>query len=381
MSFKKNIIFLLFSVILPSGVLLSQNSDEKKLRELDSIAFTSLENNTSSVLEDANKLLTESLKSKPNFYRINAYTLLGIVNKDRGFYVTSLDYYLKALNTAENLKDFPRQSACLNNIGSVYQLQGNYSQAIEYFNKSLTIEEKLNQPLQKSIRFYNIGECYNDVDSLDLALTYFNNSLLIEQKAKSNEGIVYAYLGIADVYIRIKRFTDASIVIATIEKKIQQGQIEEAIILHKLKGKLLISSGNSSSALSEFQEGENLSLKYKNSTNLLELVKLQIEVYEKSSDWQKAASKYKQYLSLIEKMNSLHIKNQLDDLNYRNEITKKQLEIELVQEERDLAKKNEKFEKNLRVYGLKITWFVITLLILSIGLILYGVKKLTTSKE
>jgi tetratricopeptide (TPR) repeat protein len=381
MSFKKNIILFLFSVILPCGVLLSQNSGEIKLRELDSIAFSSLENNASSVLEDANKLLTESLKSKPNFYRINAYTLLGIVNKDRGFYVTSLDFYLKALNTAEKLKDFPRQSACLNNIGSVYQLQGNYSQAIEYFNKSLAIEEKLNQPIQKSIRFYNIGECYKDLDSLDLALTYFNNSLLIEQKAKSNEGIVYAYLGIADVYIRIKRFTDASIVIASIEKKIQQGQIEEAIILHKLKGKLLISSGNSSSALSEFQEGENLSLKYKNSTNLLALVKLQIEVYEKSSDWQKAALKYKQYLSLIEKMNSLNIQNQLDDLNYRNEITKKQLEIQLVQEERDLAKKNEKFEKNLRVYGLKITWFVITLLILSIGLILYGVKKLTTSKE
>ena len=381
MSFKKNIIFLLFSVFLPCGVLLSQNSGDKKLRELDSIAFGSLENNASSVLEDANKLLAESLKSKPNFYRINAYTLLGIVNKDRGFYVTSLDFYLKALNTAENLKDFPRQSACLNNIGSVYQLQGNYSQAIEYFNKSLTIEEKLKQPIQKSIRYYNIGECYKDLDSLDLALIYFNNSLLIEQRAKSNEGIVYAYLGIADVYIRIKRFTDASIAIGTIEKKIQQGQIEEAIILHKLKGKLLLSSGNSSSALSEFQEGENLSLKYKNSTNLLALVKLQIEVYEKSSDWQKAALKYKQYLSLIEKMNSLNIQNQLDDLNYRNEITKKQLEIQLVQEERDLAKKNEKFEKNLRVYGLKITWFVITLLILSIGLILYGVKKLTTSKE
>lgn len=381
MSFKKNIIFLLFSVILPCGVLLSQNSGEIKLRELDSIAFGSLENNASSVLEDANNLLAESLKSKPNFYRINAYTLLGIVNKDRGFYVTSLDFYLKALNTAEKLKDFPRQSACLNNIGSVYQLQGNYSQAIEYFNKSLTIEEKLNQPIQKSIRFYNIGECYKDLDSLDLALTYFNNSLLIEQRAKSNEGIVYAYLGIADVYIRIKRFTDASITIGTIEKKIQQGQIEEAIILHKLKGKLLLSSGNSSSALSEFQEGENLSLKYKNSTNLLELVKLQIEVYEKSSDWQKAAMKYKQYLSLIEKMNSLNIKNQLDDLNYRNEITKKQLEIQLVQEERDLAKKNGKFEKNLRVYGLKITWFVVALLILSIGLILYGVKKLTALKE
>lgn len=381
MTLKKNSIFLLFCLILPFEVLFAQSVSEKKLRELDSIAFTSLENNTSSVLEDANKLLAESLKSKPNFYRINAYTLLGIVNKDRGFYVTSLDYYLKALNAAEKLKDIPRQSACLNNIGSVYQLQGNFSQAIEYFNKSLTIEEKLNQPLQKSIRFYNLGECYKDVDSLDLALTYFNNSLLIEQKAKSNEGIVYAYLGIADVYIRIKRFTDASIVIGTIEKKINVAQIEENIILHKLKGKLLIALGNSKEALSEFQKGEILSLKYKNSTNLLELVKLQIEVYEKSNDWQKVALKYKQYVSLKEKLNSLHIKNQLDDLNYRNEITKKQLEINLVQEERDLAKKNEKFEKDLRIYGLKITWFVVILLILSISLILYGVKKLTNSKE
>ncbi len=381
MSFKKKIIFLLFFVILPSEVLFAQSVREKKLRELDSIAFNSLENNSSTVLEDANRLLEVSLKGKPTFYRINAYTLLGIVNKDRGFYVTSLDFYLKALNTAENLKDLARQSACLSNIGSIYQLQQNYIQAIDYFNQSLNLEEKLNQPVQKSIRFYNLGECYKDIDSLDLALTYFNNSLLIEQKAKSNEGIVYAYLGIADVYIRIKRFTDAFIVIGTIEKKIQKGQIEESIILHKLKGKLFLSSGNTAAALKELQKGENLSLKYKNSTNLLELVKLQIDIFEKLSDWQRVASKYKQYVSLNEKLNSLNIKNQLDDLNYRNEITKKQLEIDLVQEDRDLAKKNEQFEKDLRIYGLKITWFVVVLLVLSISLILYGVKKLTNSKE
>ena len=89
MSFKKKIIFLLFFVILPSEVLFAQSVREKKLRELDSIAFSSLENNSSTVLEDANRLLEVSLKGKPTFYRINAYTLLGIVNKDRGFYLFS----------------------------------------------------------------------------------------------------------------------------------------------------------------------------------------------------------------------------------------------------------------------------------------------------
>jgi len=358
-----------------------QNNDYENLRKLDSIAFTSLEKNAPSVMEDANKLLEESLKSKLSFYGINAYTLLGIVNKNRGFYVTSLDFYLKALNAAEQLNDTPRRSACLNNIGSVYQLQGKYNQAIEYFNLSLDLEKKLNQPLQKSIRYYNLGECYKDIDSLDLALTYFNNSLLIEQRNNNLEGIIYAKLGIANIYIRIKRYTDADIVLENIQKNIQTDQIEEKIIFHKLKGKLLIATGKNDEALNEFVKGEEISRKFNIRTHLLELIKLQIGYFESAEKWQKASSKYKEFVHMNEELNSLHIKNQLDDLSFQNEISKKQLEIELVQEEKDLAKKNGKFEKELRFFEQKITWFTIALLIFVIGLIVFGMKKLTSSKE
>lgn len=363
------------------AVAFGQAPTEQELKRLDSIAFSSLEKNSASVLSDADKLLEKSLKLKPNFYRVNAYTIYGIVNKNRGFYVTSLDYYLKALNAAEQIKDIPRRSACLNNIGSVYQLQGNYNQAIDYFNKSLELEKELKNPLQQSIRYYNLGECYKDINSLDLALTYFNNSLIIEKNAKNNEGIVYAELGIADVYIRIKRWSDAEMVLESTAKRIKEDQIEEKIILHKLNGKLKKAKGDLSGALNEFIQGETISMNKNVKTNLLELVKLQIEIYEAQSDWSKAARKYKEYVRLNEEMNSLRIKNQLDDLNFRNELTKKQLEIELVQEERDLAKKNEKFEKDLRVYGQKITWFVVVLLIVCVGLIIFGVKKLTDKKE
>lgn len=358
----------------------SNNSTDLELRKLDSLAFSALEKNSPTVLDDAERLLEKSLQQKPSFYRVNAYTIYGIVNKNRGFYVTSLEYYLKALNEAERIKDVARRSACLNNIGSVYQLQGKYDQAIEYFNQSLELEKRLNQPLQQSIRYYNLGECYKDINNLDLALTYFNNSLLIEKKAKNNEGVVYAELGIADVYIRIKRFTDASIVITSTEKLITKDQVEERIILHKLKGKLKLATSDKSGALTEFSEGEIISKRFDIRTHLLELIKLQISIYESNNDWQKASKKYREFVRMNEEMNSLQIKNQLDDLNFRNELTKKQLEIELVQEERDLAKKNESFEKNLRIYGQKITWFVVLLLITSVGLIIFGMKKLTEKK-
>ena len=371
-------IFLLFC---SATAVHGQVADDSSLKNLDSLAFAALESNSADVLDKAEDLLDASLKIKPSFYRVNAYTIFGIVNKDRGFYVTSLDYYLKALNAAEQIKDTPRRSACLNNIGSVYQLQGNYEQAIEYYDQSLELEKKLNDPLQKSIRYYNLGECYKDIDNFEMALTFFNNSLLIEKKANNNEGIVYAQLGIADVYIKIKRLTDAQIVLEDISKLIKESQVEEQIIFHKLKGKLRLAQGSSADALSEFMAGESISKKYKVFTNLAELLKLQIEIHESRSDWQRASSKYKEYVKLNEEMNSAQIKNQLDDLNFRNELIKKQLEIELVQEERDLAKKNEQFEKDLRIYGQKITWFVVILLISCIGLIIFGVKKLTDKKQ
>jgi tetratricopeptide (TPR) repeat protein len=216
---------------------------------------------------------------------------------------------------------------------------------------------------------------------LDLALSYLNNSLIIEKNERNNEGIVYAELGIADVYIRIERFTDASIVLQKTAKRISEDQIEETIILHKLFGKLFRQTGKLKPALSEFIKGESISRNYKIRTHLLELLKLQIEIHEQNKDWQKATFKYAEYVKLNEEMNSFQIKNQLDDLNYRNELTKKQLEIELVQEERDLARKNEQLEKDLRIFGQKITWFVILLLLSSIILIIAGTRKLTNRNK
>jgi len=371
----------LFLIVCGASNVLGQSTDDPSLKTLDSLAFAALESNSADVLDKAADLLDKSMTIRPSFYRVNAYTIFGIVNKDRGFYVTSLDYYLKALNAEEQIKDIPRRSACLNNIGSVYQLQGNYEQAIKYFDQSLELEKKLDDPLQKSIRYYNLGECYKDINNFEMALTFFNNSLLIEKKANNNEGIVYAQLGIADVYINIKRLTDVQIVLENISKLIRESQIEEQIIFHKLKGKLRLAQGSLDDALVEFREAEMISKKYKVLTNLAELFKLQIEIYESRSDWQRASSKYKEYIQLNEELNSAQIKKQLDDLNFRNELIKKQLEIEFVQEERDLAMKNEQFEKDLRIYGQKITWFVVILLISCLGLILFGVKKLTDRKK
>jgi tetratricopeptide (TPR) repeat protein len=370
-------IVLLLAIFLSNYSAIAQIKVNPELEELDSIAFSALENNSPVAQGDAEKLLAASLKVKPSFYRVNAYTILGILNKNKGFYLSALDFYLKALNAAELIHDQPRKSACFNNIGTIFQLQEKHQQAIKYFNQSLEIEKKLKNPLQQSIRYYNIGESYKALKKYDLALTYFNNSLLIEQKEGNTEGIVYAELGISDIYIRIKRLTDASITLDRVESKISPNAIEETIMLAKLMGELKLLQGDLDGAINSFLSAERVSEKEGVKTHLLAIYKGQIKLLKAKGEWKSATIKLEEFVRLNDQINSLYIRNQLDDLSFRNEITKKDLELELVQEERDLAKQNEIAEKQLRVYAQKIIWFVIVLMVIFIGLMIVGVKKLT----
>lgn len=372
---QKTIVFFLF-IFLAENTVLAKEHTNPELQKLDSIAFAALESNSGSAMQDAQNLLVGSLKVKPSFYRVNAYTLLGILNKNKGFYLTAIDWYLKALNAAELIHDDARKSACLNNIGMIFQLQEKHEQAIHYFNQSLEIEKKLKEPLQQSIRYYNIGESYKLMRKFDLALTFFTNSLLIERKAKNVEGILYAELGLADIYIRINRLTDAQMTIQHVDQTISASAGEENIMLAKLKGEISFKQKQFDDALVYFQKAEILSNKYGIKTHLSSLFRMQISVFKAKGDWQKAIVKYDEYIALNDEINSLHIRNQLDDLSFRNEMSKKDLELELVQEERDLAKKNENAEKQLRVYAQKIIWFVVILILVCVGALIWGLKKI-----
>ena len=198
------IIWLCFALKL--SYTYGQNSE---ILRLDSLAFHALETNSPNVSLAANKLLESSNDTDLSIFAANAHTILGITNKNKGYYVTAINHYLKALNISEKIKDNGRRSACLNNIGAIYLLQDNFKEALNYFNQSLAIEKSLDQPIQKSIRFFNIGDVYNQTDSLELALSFYTNSLLIEKAENNKEGIVYANLGISEVYIKANQLTDA----------------------------------------------------------------------------------------------------------------------------------------------------------------------------
>jgi|GEM_PF-926823 len=356
--------------------------DDATLRRLDSLSFISLEQNKPDLQQVSKEFLKRSLEGKASKYRVNAYTIQGIINKNRGYYLSSLDYYLKALETARALKDEKRISACFNNIATVYRLQSNYSKAIEYFEKSLELEKKYKDQSQLSIRYFNLGDCYNAVDSLDLALSYYNSSLILEKKLKNQEGIVLAEQGIAEIYLKTGRKADADAILTKTEKQVARLGVETQLIQMKLAALMEAKKGRVKEGVSIINKGLVLADKSEFRMWKLELLKTRITLLKSGIDapalLNHAYEDYFRFLELFEKYNA---KNRLDDLSYRDELTRKQMLVDLAQEKSRIAADKEQKERQLRLYSQKMVFFTFFLVLFILAIVIYGVQRITKNRD
>lgn len=362
--FKHYILSIIFLTAFTTCLIGQDNVDGLNKKMFESFEKKEFEKSESIALSI---LSNDGLKDTSVFI-INANTILAIIYKDKGYYRSAIDKNLLVVEGSQKRKDYERLSAAYNNIGVIYKLQRYYSSAIKYFSKSLKIESKFNKPLNRSIRLYNLGESYKEIDSFDLALSYFSNSLLIEKKYNNIEGILYASLGLIDVYLAIDQVSDAKRLLSKIEGDISKKSNEIYILFQKLKGYSLFKENKYSEALDVYNDLEIILSKKNNKSYLIDVFELQIEVYEKLGDWKNLSLKYKFYVELIANDQSTEIQNKLNDVMYQNDMNKKDLELRLLEKDRD-------YNIKLNNYSSKVAIFLLLLLVFIVGFIFYGINK------
>jgi tetratricopeptide (TPR) repeat protein len=374
---KYHSVFILCLFVFLNGLVFA-NKDlwkDQSFQQLDKEQFRRLEGGKEDPLFIC-KLIIEKANNRPSIYLINAYTVSGIVNKNKGFYVTALDNYLKASKISLELKDEGRYSASLNNIGIIYVLQENYKKAIYYFNKSLEIEENRKDPLQKSIRYFNLGDCYKELSKYNEAIGFYTNSLLIENKLKNEVGIIYAQLGLAEVYLSTKRIADAEQALSEIEKMKDAFDNESKVLFLRLKGKLSKKKLQFDAAEEFFMEAKDLSERNELINEQVKVTQNLSELFELKKDYKKALKYSKEFLNLNNTLKSNHIKNQLEEMIYQQEIQQKELEITYLKEQKELAKKNENAVRKLRQFDIKIAIFSVLSMLAFVGIVVFGLRKM-----
>ncbi|SHI97582.1 helix-turn-helix domain-containing protein [Aquimarina spongiae] len=116
------------------------------------------------------------------YYPARAYIGKGIVSTDLKKNNDALEFYLLALQYAENSNNLDHIVACKHNIAMLKSTLGKYQEALSTFQKNLKIikhRDTVNQFLDHYIAtYYNLGNCYNRLGVLDSAQYYFKKGII-----------------------------------------------------------------------------------------------------------------------------------------------------------------------------------------------------------
>ena len=109
---------------------------------------------------------------------------IGRVHLLQGNYAKSLEIYIQALKTYDEMKDTSvatqrNINRIFNSIGSIYFLQNNYEQSLAYYQKALKVSEQINNQSGIALNCLGIGNVFYNQKDYDQALKYYLRSLHI----------------------------------------------------------------------------------------------------------------------------------------------------------------------------------------------------------
>ncbi|WP_339627677.1 adenylate/guanylate cyclase domain-containing protein [uncultured Maribacter sp.] len=218
MGLSKFYIFSLLSLFFYSVEIIAQDL------QLDSLKSIINENKKDTInvnaLLDISNILSKSDTLESKNYALKAidlaeeldykkgqaygYKNLGLLLYAKGELNKELiDYWEKSLELFKKI-DFKNGISNLQgNLGSVYQTKGDDPTALAYFLNSLRLAEEINEPKRIGTAYINIGSVYaNEKATYEQAIESFNKAKKICENIDYKEGIAYAAVNIAELYLK-----------------------------------------------------------------------------------------------------------------------------------------------------------------------------------
>jgi adenylate cyclase len=258
-------------------------------------------------------------------------------NKQRllGDLKVALESYFLSLKMAIDAKYVQGEGIAYSTIADVYSVSNNHINAKKYYNKAILTLRKLEESIALASVLTNAGYEFYTSNTFDTALVYFNESGRIFEKLGHTIGQAYCIGNIGMVYAKTGKNKQA-------EQKINQAiQILEAakdyspicdylismsdIYLDKGEGKTAVTY-----AFRSLKLAERNGLKDQISNANLKLS----ELYEKAGDTKASLQYYKNHIAYRDSVNNLKSVQAMADLRTNFEVSQKQVEVDLLNEEK-----------------------------------------------
>jgi tetratricopeptide (TPR) repeat protein len=112
------------------------------------------------------------------------FTLMGVIEAQRGHFVAAYDYFLSSLHYYEESGDQQRLTSALSNLGELHRHMGDFEQAVAYFDRARVLALKDENWTIASLVINNIGLLYLEQDEPARALEQLEEALEYSNRVK-----------------------------------------------------------------------------------------------------------------------------------------------------------------------------------------------------
>lgn len=309
--------------------------DAEKLELLRNLSFNEMRD-LSLGLKYAEELISLSEKLGNDLYLYRGYLQKGNKIKYQGDFDLALDAYFKSVEVAKKADYKTGEGSAYMTIADIYSSSNNPSNAMLYYHKAISTLRETEDSVALASAIMNAGDEHFKIKNYDSALVYFRESELIFEKADyptgkafslGNLGMVYANFGQSE--LAEKNINEAILILEDLENfypictyliamsDVYLGKGDDAEALNYAMRSLKLAQVH---GLKEQISDANLKLS---------------QLYEKAGNIGESFRYFKDHIAYRDSINNLNSVQKMADLRTDFEVSQKQVEVDLLNKEKE----------------------------------------------
>jgi len=290
-------------------------------------------------LRYAEELIRLSEEQNNYLYQYRGYLQKGNKKRLLGELEEALVAFFKSLEIARQIGYSQGEGTALSSIADIYSITENHVNAMSYYRQAIDILRTTEDSISLAAALMNAGDEFLKRQEFDSALVYFEESGLIFEKANYLIGKAYNLGNIGMVNANIGN------------KVLAESNINEAIrILEELEdfypisiyliymADIYMEKGDKSTAFSYAKRSLDLGQVYGLKEQIRDANLKLSEFYEQSGNMEESFRYYKDYISYRDSVSNVVTVQNLADLRTDFEVSQKQIEVDLLNQEKQNQK-------------------------------------------
>lgn len=342
-----------------AGQVVSKDSITKLNKAASKILFKNPD--SASIL--SNKSLDWSEQIKYVSGKGTALKILGNAKYLQGDYLKALEYFTESFEAFNSIRDTSNMAGALGSMGLVHKNTKTYELALENYDQAWRLVEGGDNDLVKSKILNNLGVVYSRLNELDKAVNYYDESLVFKEKLGDSKGIANTLTNIGVIMNAKGQYDEAiSVFKRSLEMENQLGNDEGLAKNYNNLANSFSFLGLSDSVIYYARKGLEIGRRLSTKLQIKEASGLLAQAHAEKAQFQQAYSYQREYTEAKDSLSNEEISRQLGRLESKLELERKEVQLELMNQNNTLIEEKQKNQRLLSIV-------IISALLLLIGLI------------